>query len=233
MFSLAMIPLKDDVPSQTVPVLTVGFIAANILLFLWQLSVGLQESVLRAGVVPLEIVTLSDVGPPNLVPPPLTVLSSMWLHGGWLHLAGNMLFLWIFGNNVEDSFGKVRFVIFYLLAGTVAALAQVFVNPRSEIPMIGASGAVAGVIGAYALLYPRARVLTAVPIFIFIRLMYLPAWLFIGIWFLFQILSAPYGGGVAYFAHIGGFVVGLILAKPLEIRHEPYVRQHRGGNWYN
>ncbi len=214
-----VIPLKDDVRVQHPPVVTVAIIALNVLAFLWQLSTGLQESVLRGGLVPYEVLTLHDVGPPDLVPPPFTILTSMFLHGGLMHIAGNMLFLWVFGNNVEDALGKPRFVLFYLASGVAAALAQTgasVVGGDPLTPMVGASGAISGVLAAYLVLFPRARVLTLVPIFFLIRLMYLPASFFIGIWFAIQLLSAAFGGrgsGVAFFAHIGGFVAGFILVK--------------------
>ncbi len=213
-----MIPLKDDVPVQTVPVLTIGLIAANVLAFLWQLDFGLERSVLVGGAIPYEILTFRDVGPLDLVPPPLTVITSMFLHGGLLHIGGNMLFLWIFGNNIEDALGRSRFLIFYLACGIAAAASQTaasVVSGEVAIPMVGASGAIAGVLAAYLVFYPYARVLTLVPIFIFIRLFYIPAWFFIGLWFVVQLLSGLLGGGgsgVAFFAHIGGFATGFVLA---------------------
>ena len=214
-----MIPLKDDVPVQTAPVLTIGLIAANVIAFLWQLDVGLERSVFVAGAIPYEILTFRDVGPPDLVPPPLTVLTSMFLHGGLAHIGGNMLFLWIFGNNVEDALGRARFLVFYLVCGVAAAASQVAASAMTgevAVPMVGASGAIAGVLAAYLTLYPHARVLTLVPIFIFIRLFYIPAWFFIGLWFAIQLLSGFLGGGgsgVAFFAHIGGFVTGFGLVR--------------------
>ncbi len=139
-----MIPLKDDVPVQSVPLLTIGLIAANVLAFLWQLDFGLERSVLVGGAIPYEVLTVRDVGPPDLVPPPFTVLTSMFLHGGLLHIGGNMLFLWIFGNNVEDALGRSRFLVFYLLSGVAAAAAQMAaaaMSGEAGIPMVGASGA--------------------------------------------------------------------------------------------
>ncbi len=214
-----MIPLKDEVPTQTAPVLTVALIAANAAAFLWQLSVGLEASVLTGGLVPREILSLADTGPRDVVPPPFTILTSMFLHGGWLHIGSNMLFLWIFGNNVEDALGRVRFALFYLASGVAAALTQTFATAAAgelDVPMVGASGAIAGVLAAYLVLYPRARVLTLVPIFVFIQLLYLPASVFIGIWFALQVLSGFFGragAGVAFFAHIGGFVAGFLLIR--------------------
>jgi membrane associated rhomboid family serine protease len=219
-----MIPLKDDIPVSRVPILTVLLVAANVAAFAWQLSVGLPLSVREAGAIPYEILTFRDVGARDLVPPPFTILTSMFMHGGIIHIAGNMLFLWIFGNNVEDALGRGRFLFFYLICGIAAALSQIFVAAATGsvmVPLVGASGAIAGVLAAYLVLYPRARVLTLVPIFIFIRLIYVPAYFFIGFWFVVQLLSAIYGGsetGVAFFAHIGGFLCGLILAKLMGAR---------------
>ncbi len=232
-----MIPLKDDVPVSRPPVLTIAIIAVNVAAFLWQvLVVGLPLSVQIGGIIPYEILTLRDVKPPDVVPPPLTVLTSMFLHGGFMHIAGNMLFLWIFGNNVEDVLGSVRFLLFYLLCGVVAALAQVGVSALSSdpsallVPMVGASGAIAGVLAAYMTLFPRARVLTLVPIFFFIRLIYVPAAFFIGLWFLIQLVSAflgDDGSGVAFVAHIGGFVAGWLLLRVMG----PPRRWQRRGAW--
>ena len=224
-----MIPLKDDVPVSRAPIVTVALISVNTVVFLWQvLVVGLPLSVEIAGAIPYEILTLRDIRPVDLVPPPFTLLTSMFLHGGFMHLAGNMLFLWIFGNNVEDVLGRARFLLFYIASGLVAALAQVSVTAMSDdrasllVPMVGASGAIAGVLAAYMVLFPRARVLTLVPIFFFIRLIYVPAAFFIGLWFAIQLLSAFLGseaGGVAFVAHVGGFVAGWILVKLMGPRH--------------
>jgi membrane associated rhomboid family serine protease len=223
-----VIPLKDDIPVSRPPVVTIALIAANVAAFLWQLTVvGLPLSVRVGGAIPYEILTLRDVPPPDLVAPPFTILTSMFLHGGFMHIAGNMLFLWIFGNNVEDILGRARFVLFYLVCGILAALCQVAVAAVSGdeasllVPMVGASGAIAGVLAAYMVLFPRARVLTLVPIFFFIRLIYVPAGFFIGLWFVLQLLSAfvgDQGSGVAFVAHVGGFVTGFVLVKTLAPR---------------
>lgn len=230
-----MIPLRDDNPVDRTPVVTYALVLANVLVFLWQLGVPgtleapdllaamgahLQRTVVRGGAIPYEILTLHDISPRDLVPPPFTILTSMFLHGGPLHLAFNMLFLWIFGNNVEDALGRVRYLFFYVLCGIAAALAQVAfsVSPEAQLaPMVGASGAIAGVLAAYVVLFPRARVLTLVVVFVFIRLVPLPAGWFIGIWFAGQLLSVFLGAntGVAFFAHIGGFVAGFILVRVL------------------
>lgn len=213
-----MIPLKDANPSERTPVVTFALLALNIVVFAWQLSVGLQESVLRGGVIPYEILTFTDIEYRAVVPPPLTLFTSMFMHGGLAHLGSNMLFLWIFGNNVEDALGRGRFLAFYLASGLVAALAQVVVSAMAgelQIPMVGASGAIAGVLAGYMVLFPHARVLTLLIIVVFIRLTWLPAGLLIALWFGLQLFSAVFGGspGVAFFAHIGGFVTGFLLVR--------------------
>jgi membrane associated rhomboid family serine protease len=225
-----VIPLKDDVPLSRAPIVTVALITGNVVVFLWQMLVaGLPVSVEIGGAIPYEILTLRDIRPVDLVPPPFTLLTSMFLHGGFMHLAGNMLFLWIFGNNVEDALGRARFLLFYLAGGLVAALAQVTVSAMGAdraallVPMVGASGAIAGVLAAYMVLFPRARVLTLVPIFFFIRLIYVPAAFFIGLWFAIQLLNAFLGSetsGVAFVAHVGGFVAGWALVKLMGPRRD-------------
>ena len=214
-----MIPLHDDNPTEIFPVLTVAFIAACVLVFLWQASLGTQgyqASVYALGVIPA--VLLNKVTLPAelaVVPATVTVFTSMFLHGGFMHLAGNMLYLWIFGNNVEDAMGHGKFIVFYLVCGVAAVFGQVLQNPSSEIPMIGASGAISGVLGAYLILYPRARVLVLIPLGFFIQLVRLPALWVLGLWFAMQLISSAFtsseGGGVAWFAHIGGFVAGMAL----------------------
>lgn len=198
-----------------------------------RMGLDLAVSVRRGGVIPFEILELRDIDYRDIVPPPFTILTSMFLHGGVGHLAFNMLFLWIFGNNVEDALGRVRFFLFYLGCGTVAALVQVVASAtmgpsEALIPMVGASGAIAGVLAAYLLLYPRARISTLVVIFVFIRVVELPAVFFIGLWFAGQLLSVFFGGntGVAFFAHIGGFLAGLLLLRIVGRR--PRWRADRG-----
>jgi membrane associated rhomboid family serine protease len=215
-----VIPLKDDLPTERTPIVTYAVVGANVLAFLWQLQVGLDVSILRGGAIPYEVLTFRDVEWRALVPPPFTILTSMFLHGGWLHLGFNMLTLWIFGNNVEDALGRLRYLAFYVVAGIVAALAQTLASAAMGdvlVPMVGASGAIAGVLAAYLVLFPSSRVLTAVVIVIFVRLLYLPARFFILGWFALQVLSALFGsapgGGVAVFAHIGGFVAGWLLVR--------------------
>jgi membrane associated rhomboid family serine protease len=215
-----VIPLKDDNPAERFPLVTIAIIAVNVLAFGWQLTGvhGFEQSVLRGGAIPYEILRFEDIEYRDVVPPPFTILTSMFLHGSLGHIAGNMLMLWIFGNNVEDALGRVRFLFFYLVCGVAAALAQTFASAMSSdrqailTPMVGASGAIAGVLAAYLLLFPRQRVLTLVVPF---WLIHLPAGLFIGIWFAGQVLSAVLGsaGSVAVFAHIGGFVTGWLLLR--------------------
>jgi membrane associated rhomboid family serine protease len=231
-----VIPLYDDLPTRRFPWMTVTLIVANVLVFVYELALSgagvgrLDAFYFRAGFVPYEISHLVDVPPPDVVPPPFTILTSMFVHEGWLHIAGNMLFLWIFGNNVEDAMGRVRYLGFYVLCGVGAALAQTAIMPDSSVPNIGASGAIAGVLGAYIMLYPRARVLTLVPVFLFFfPIVMLPAWVVIGAWFVLQLfegvlsLGAAAGGGIAFFAHVGGFVAGVLLVS-LFVRRRPRPR---------
>jgi membrane associated rhomboid family serine protease len=242
-----LFPLKDDIPTRRFPVLTVAIIAiccAVYFLFeqgLWGLGATGNERVLEFGAIPYEITNPGDeVGAaefPDQAPWWVTLFTSMFMHGSLLHLGGNMLFLWIFGNNIEDSMGRLRFVAFYLLGGLVALGGQVVVEPDSVVPTVGASGAIAAVLGGYALLYPRARVITLVFIIIIFTIVELPALLLLGLWILLQLflgaseLNQPVGGGeggVAYFAHIGGFVFGLVAIKLFANRvHEDYERAHR------
>jgi membrane associated rhomboid family serine protease len=235
-----LFPLKDDIPTRRFPVLTVGLIVINVLMFFFfqEAYFGSQETfdmrVTEYGAIPDEI---SHPGENTEGEPAtwLTLFTSMFMHGGILHLAGNMLFLWVFGNNVEDSMGRARFLVFYLLGGVVALLAQTAIDPSSTVPTIGASGAVAAVLGGYALLYPRARVVTLLFIIIFFTIVELPALLVLAAWFALQAvfglsdLATPTeGGGVAYFAHIGGFLFGLAAIKVFANRvHEDYERAHR------
>ncbi len=214
-----MIPLRDANPSRTVPFVTYLLLGANVAVFLLELGLGdaLPAFVGEYGVVPARVGAAID---PAAADPAafLPFLTSMFLHGGWMHLIGNMIFLWVFGDNIEDRFGHGRFLFFYLFAGAAAAATQVIIDPSSPVPMVGASGAIAGVLGAYVILFPRARILTLIPIFFFFQLLELPAYAFLGLWFLIQIasglLSLRIGadaGGVAWWAHIGGFLAGAML----------------------
>ena len=181
--------------------------------------------ILQYAIIPAELLGGEDLPPEAGLPLWLTILTGMFLHGGLMHLLGNMLYLWIFGDNVEDAMGPLRFLLFYILCGTAAALAQIAVDPGSAIPLIGASGAIAGVLAAYFMLYPQARVLTLVPIFFFIRLISLPAVFLLGFWFILQVISGAgalgSSGGVAWFAHIGGFIAGAVLVFPFRCRCVP------------
>jgi membrane associated rhomboid family serine protease len=225
-----MLPLKDDLVSRSAPVMTVSIVTLNVLVFLYQTSLQLgislevdnpphaletaQAFVLEFGLIPCRLMDLCAF--PEDQPAPLfTIFSSMFLHAGFLHVGGNMLYLWIFGKNAEDTLGHTRFTLFYLLSGLVAALTQVLASPASEVPMIGASGAVSGVLGAYLILFPQARVLTLVIFGFFWRLVSIPAVIVLGFWIVLQVLNGlgSFGeaGSVAWFAHIGGFFAGMLL----------------------
>lgn len=209
------IPLKDENPTSRFPLVTILFIAVNVAVFLYQAfsPEGLGHYVLRMGAVPYEITHFTSLPVVPRLNPALTLLTSMFMHGSLFHLLGNMLYLWIFGNNIEDYLGSFKFVLFYLLCGMGASLTHIVLNANSRVPMIGASGAIAGVLGAYMLLYPRAHVYTFVFLIFIIRIVPIPAVIILGLWFLMQILNAGAGGGVAWFAHIGGFVIGLVLIR--------------------
>jgi membrane associated rhomboid family serine protease len=223
-----MIPLRDATPAQSFPAMTVLLIGLNVLAFLYELSLGkeLDVFIMQYGAVPLRFILAGQMEQVSTLERFLPLFTSMFLHGGWLHLGGNMLYLWIFGDNIEDRLGYVRFVAFYLACGLAAALTQIYIHPTAKIPMVGASGAVAGVLGAYLILFPHAHVLALIPIVFFFQIVELPASLFLVFWFLMQFLSgaiaitgAPYvTGGVAWWAHIGGFVCGVALGFVLPKR---------------
>jgi membrane associated rhomboid family serine protease len=212
-----LFPLRDHNPRTRFPAVTLLLIAANAVAFLFEWSLdqhSLRRLLLAGGAIPYEIVNWVDVAPRDLLPLPGSIFTSMFLHGGWMHLIGNMWFLWIFGDNVEERLGTVRFVIFYLVVGAAGALAQAFSLPGSTAPMIGASGAIAGVLGGYVMLFPRAKVVTFVAIPLLWHVRDVPAWIFLGIWFLGQFLI-PNGSGVAWMAHVGGFIAGLGVVRLL------------------
>jgi membrane associated rhomboid family serine protease len=223
------LPLKDENPTVRFPIVTVLLIAANCAVFFGQAfsSASLQYYVLKMGVIPYEIThgQMLDGFPVARISPFLAIFVSMFLHGGLFHLAGNMLYLWVFGNNVEDNLGRIRFILFYFVCGLGAALTHIVLNPNSMAPMIGASGAIAGVLGAYLILYPGARVLTLIFLFVFIRVIPIPAAIVLGLWFLMQLLNVGMGGGVAWFAHIGGFLVGIALVFVLRGRRKTAILQ--------
>ncbi|MCS7179273.1 MAG: rhomboid family intramembrane serine protease [Anaerolineae bacterium] len=211
-----MIPVSDELPYRRVPLVTWGLIAANVLAFLWELMLGpdLERFLMTWGAVPAFI-----TNPTHYPWAPLTLLTSMFLHGGWMHLIGNMLYLWIFGDNVEDALGHLGYLLFYLVAGVGAGLAQVMVAPSSRIPGVGASGAIAGVLAVYLVLYPAAPVRVLVPGFYMMRIARVPALIVLGFWFVIQLFNGVLSlgtatmatGGIAWFAHIGGFLVGLLV----------------------
>lgn len=219
-----MIPLRDRLPTRTVPFVNYALLAINVVSFLWELAsieAGYADFVRDWGFVPARFVADPRADA-------ITILTSMFLHGGWMHIAGNMLFLWVFGDNVEDALGHFRYAVFYIAGGILAAGAQLFVDPSSMVPMVGASGAIAAVLAGYVTLYPKARVLVLLPIFVIITFFEFPAWLVILEWFALQLLSGlgslavpTAGGGVAFFAHIGGFVAGLLLVRVFMIGKQP------------
>ena len=221
-YTLPMIPLRDVIPSRTTPFVTMALIAANGLAFCYELSLppGARQAFIRAyGIVPVTFAWP-------------TLISSMFLHGGWLHVIGNMWYLWIFGDNVEDRLGHLRYAVFYLLCGIAAGLAQTLLSPDAHLPTIGASGAIAGVMGAYFVLYPQSRVLTLIPLLVFVEIVEVPAIFFLGFWFLFQLVggagsvarTAGTQGGIAFWAHAAGFAAGLVgvfvFRRPERLRVE-------------
>jgi membrane associated rhomboid family serine protease len=253
-----LFPLRDDNPTLLTPVITIALILINIVVWMYFQGAGmapdqLASSVCAFGMIPAEL-TGSVSGyevpiGPGLPPCELgglrweTLITSMFMHGGWLHLIGNMWFLWLFGNNIEDSMGHLRFLIFYFLCGLAGGLTHVFTAADSTIPTVGASGAISGVMGAYLVLYPRIKIETLFILFIFIRIFRIPAWFVLGQWFALQLLSGSLtpsvGGGVAFWAHIGGFVAGVVLVKLFENRQlvearrkhvqlSPFEIEHRG-----
>ena len=235
-----MIPIRDDTPRFSTPVVTYFIIALNGVVWLYEWLVqaqspaALEALVYQFGVVPRhETAILSgatQLSPALAVVP---ILTSMFMHAGWLHVIGNMWFLWIFGDNIEDYLGHFKYLVFYLLSGIGASVFHILLNAHSTVPSIGASGAIAGVMGAYFVLYPRARVLTLVPLIIFFTFWWLPAWIFLGYWFLIQFLSgaatsiaytSQTGGGIAFWAHVGGFAAGILMIKimPARVRRFSY-----------
>jgi len=243
-----MIPLRDTIPHSRVPVVTIGIIIVNVLVFLAELNLrpgGLEQLFYRWGVVPcsftgachaLRLPTRGGFLTMSLHPNYFTLVSSMFLHGGWMHIIGNMWSLWIFGDNVEDRMGRIGFGCFYLLSGLAAGGLHIIFNATSHAPTVGASGAIAGVMGAYLLLFPQATVITLVPIFIFLQAVELPAVVFLGLWFLINVWSGigslaahTQAGGVAWWAHIGGFLLGILWALPLRRREDRRWQRYNGG----
>lgn len=210
-----MIPIRDQIPTRRVPVVNYTLIAVNILVYLFMLLSGSsQESwAYQFAMVPSDFIDGVDAGDI------LTIFTSMFMHGGLAHIAGNMLYLWIFGDNVEDSMGPARYLTFYLVGGIVASLTHLLTNLGSQVPTVGASGAIAAVLGAYLVLFPQSRIVTVIPLGFFMRLTVVPASIVLGLWFILQLFSGvlslggPDVGGVAFWAHVGGFVVGVVMAK--------------------
>jgi len=216
-----MLPLRDNIPSKTRPIITYIILGLNILVFIYEISLGthLDAFIGQFGAVPYNI--FNPVGLSSY----MTLLTSMFMHANLMHIVGNMLFLWIFADNIEDRIGHIMFIIFYITCGLAGALLHSVFTPTSTIPMIGASGAISGVLGAYIILYPKARISALIPLGFFLRIVQLPSLVFLGIWFLMQFLFGissirGTGGGVAYLAHIGGFLVGLLWALPFKFRQK-------------
>jgi membrane associated rhomboid family serine protease len=215
-----MIPLRDSNPSGTVPIVTIGLIGINVLVWLYELSLGprLDRFLVEYGLTPLRFIYFYKLPGGFLDNSFLPLFTSIFLHAGWMHVIGNMWFLWIFGDNVEDRLGHLKYLIFYLVCGIGASIFHIIFNPGSNVPTVGASGAISGVLGAYLVSFPHARIYTLLIIVVIIRFVELPAFIFLIAWFLFQFLSgasqlgaAADSGGVAYWAHMGGFVVGIVL----------------------
>jgi len=218
-----MIPLRDEIPTHRVPIVNYALIAVNVLVYLFQSMLGAEEQALvyEFALIPIRFtsgISLGDI---------TDIFTSMFMHAGLAHIGGNMLYLWIFGDNVEDRMGRGRYIFFYLIGGAVASLTHIITNPGSQIPTVGASGAIGAVLGAYLVLFPQSKVLTLVPLGFFIRLTMMPAALVLGLWFVLQFFSGvislggPDVGGVAFWAHIGGFVTGVVLAKLFAKPEEP------------
>ena len=224
-----MIPIRDQIPTRNVPVINYLLIAANVIVFLFQWLAGPYEEALvyEFALIPYSLVSSLSIGDIT------DIFTSMFMHAGLAHIGGNMLYLWIFGDNVEDSLGSGRYFLFYLVGGLVASITHIITNPASQIPTVGASGAIAAVLGAYLVLYPQSKVLTIIPLGFFIRMTLLPASVVLGLWFVLQFFSGvlslggPDVGGVAFWAHIGGFVAGIVMAKLFAKRR----RQEYSVNW--
>jgi membrane associated rhomboid family serine protease len=228
-----LLPLADHNPRRTTPVVNILLVVVNVMIFFWEVSLGpdLEPALVNVAFVPARFWLSSGALIPNII----TMFVSMFLHGGWLHLGGNMLYLWIFGDNVEDRLGHGKYLFFYLGCGILATLAHAVMNPGSRVPSIGASGAIAGVLGAYIVLFPKQRVTTLIPIFIFITVREIPAIFLLGFWIVMQVLFGAVSmggdlqsaGGVAYFAHIGGFLAGMVLIILLGGLRRPAYQRRR------
>jgi membrane associated rhomboid family serine protease len=230
-----MIPIRDKNPSGTFPYVTIGIIVVNVSIFLYEISLGPELSMFleQYGVVPLKVKHFSKASDLTIMNTFFPFISSTFLHGGFVHLIGNMWFLWIFGDNIEDKLGHFKYLTFYVVCGIIASSVHVLLNSQSNMPCIGASGSIAGVLGAYMVTFPYARIITVIPIFIFLQIIELPAIVVLGFWFVIQffngaasITSSTSGGGVAWWAHIGGFASGIIIFYIIRIL---FVRTSRKG----
>jgi len=219
-----LIPLGDENPSRIVPFINWGLIIACVATFIWQISSGVtffESTLFEFGIVPQKVLNGEGL---------YSIVTNIFMHGGWSHLLGNMLFLFVFGDNIEDRLGHIRYIIFYLVCGVTASIVWMATALNSPFPAVGASGAISGVLGAYFVLYPRARIKTLMSFGYFIRVTRVPAWVMIGMWFVYQLLLAfiPMNTGVAYWAHVGGFVVGWIIARLFKPRETPYTVPESG-----
>jgi len=228
-----MLPIRDTIRSRTYPVVTIGLIIVNSIAFLYELSLGqhLDRFISVFGLIPAKYLHLLERG--DFIISFLPIFTSMFLHGGWFHIIGNMWYLWIFGDNVEDRMGHIRFLVFYVLCGLMAGFAHILTNPNSGVPTVGASGAIAGVMGAYFILYPKARIWTLVPIFFLVQFIEIPAFIFLGFWIVMQFLIGtfssnlgPLQGGVAWWAHVGGFAAGAALVFVFRKRQRYLPKQY-------
>jgi membrane associated rhomboid family serine protease len=243
-----MFPISDDNPRHITPYVCWTLIGINVVVFLWQISLGTaggERVIYSLGMIPARLFGYAELSPEFAAPPAwATIFTSMFMHGGFLHLGSNMLYLWIFGDNIEDSMGHLRFLVFYVLCGVAAALSQGLLDPASEIPMVGASGAISGVLGAYFLLHPGATVRVLIFFGFFATVAHVPAVIVLGLWFLLQLFSGfatpSDAGGVAFWAHIGGFVGGMVLIPVFKQRrvhllekphHRPFEMERRRGPW--
>ncbi|GAB4401593.1 MAG: rhomboid family intramembrane serine protease [Anaerolineales bacterium] len=232
-YNTRMIPLRDENPTRRFPFINYGLIALNVLVFLRQLSLGPygEIALYRMALIPLDVTSGLDLGDAR------AVFTSMFMHAGLAHLLGNMLYLWIFGDNVEDALGHARYLFFYLAGGAAASLTHVLLYPTSQVPTVGASGAIAATLGAYLILYPHRRVVTLIPFGFFIQIARVPAAFVLGMWFLLQLFegTASLGmaelGGVAFWAHIGGFVFGALVGPRLRLRERPVIYLEDWGRW--
>ncbi len=223
-----MIPIRDENPTHSVPIITYLLIALNIIVFIYQTLLGSynEQFIYQFAMIPNDVITTRSTSSI------FDIFTSMFMHAGLAHIGGNMLYLWIFGDNVEDRMGKGRFIFFYIIGGAIASLAHILTNPNSQIPTVGASGAIAAVLGAYLVLFPRQRVLTLIPLGFFVRLTMVPASIVLGVWFALQFfqgvltLGGPDVGGVAFWAHIGGFVSGVLLGLLLKKPESSYPAFH-------